>query len=111
MVAMPYLPRESDASLMRGPAFLESVDILVLESYPPQYVLLIQGTLPTPCHELRVRVSAPDEEGNVHIEVYSVADPQRVCIQVLKSFSERIPVLSGAGKYTFWVNGKKVGEK
>lgn len=111
MLPIPYLPRASDAILMRGPVFLENVDILVMESYPPQYVLSLQGSLPTPCHELRVQAQPPDAEGNVRIEVYSVADPQKMCIQVLKPFAVQVPLISGTGEYTFWVNGKKVGER
>lgn len=111
MIPMPYMPRNEDARLMRGAVFLESADVLVLESYPPQYVLNLQGTLPTPCHELRVQAQPPDAEGNVRIEVYSVTDPQKICIQVLKPFAVQIPLLSGTGEYTFWVNGKKVNRR
>lgn len=111
MLPILYLPRENDVALTRGPVFLENIDILVMESYPPQYVLSLQGSLPTPCHELRVQVQPPDAEGNIRIEVYSVTDPQRMCVQVLKPFAVRIQLLSGTGEYTFWVNGKKVGKR
>lgn len=111
MIPMPYMPRNEDARLMRGVVFLESADVLVMESYPPQYVLNLQGALPTPCHELRVQAQPPDAEGNVWIEVYSVTDPQKICIQVLKPFAVQIPLLSGTGEYTFWVNGKKVNRR
>ncbi|MFO3796866.1 MAG: hypothetical protein ACK8QZ_06220 [Anaerolineales bacterium] len=111
MLPIPYLPRESDTTLTRGPVFLKNVDILVMESYPPQYVLSLEGSLPTPGHELRVQAQPPDAEGNIRIEVYSVADARRICVQVLKPFAVQMPLLSGAGEYTFWVNGKRIGGK
>lgn len=104
----PYQPRQGDAKLMQGSVFLESVDVISEKGDPPQYVLYLQGSLPTPCHELRIQVQPPDAAGNVYIEVYSVADAQTMCIQVLHPFSVQLPFLSGAGTYTFWVNGKKV---
>lgn len=106
----PYDPKESDAGLLRGNVFLTATDVLVLESYPPRYVLILRGALPTPCHQLRIRVQPPDAKGNVQIEVYSVVDGNQICIQVLKDFEVQYPLELGAGEYTFWVNGKKVGK-
>ena len=34
-----------------GPVYVDSTDILYLESFPVQVRLLVQGSLPTPCHE------------------------------------------------------------
>lgn len=108
LLPLPYLPRSSDAKLIPGPVFLESVDITLEEGNPPKYVLYLQGSLPTPCHELRIQVQLPDAAANVYIEVYSVTDAQTICIQVLQPFSAQLPFLSGEGKYTFWVNGRKI---
>ncbi|MEJ5239976.1 MAG: hypothetical protein WHS87_02095 [Anaerolineales bacterium] len=108
MMPSPYDPKESDAGLLRGNAFLNSIDVLVLESYPPRYVLVLRGALPTPCHQLRIRVQPPDAEGNVYIEVYSVVDGNQICIQVLKEFEVQYPLELEAGEYTFWVNGKRI---
>ncbi len=110
MMPSPYDPKESDAGLLRGDVFLTATDVLVLESYPPRYVLILRGALPTPCHQLRIRVQPPDAEGNVQIEVYSVVNGNQICIQVLKDFEVQYPLELGAGEYTFWVNGKKVGK-
>ncbi|NOH03657.1 MAG: hypothetical protein HND47_17695 [Chloroflexi bacterium] len=106
-----YAPRPEDASLTRGPAYVDSTDLLTLESYPLQFMLQLKGSLPTPCHALRVAVSAPDAQNKVMVDVYSVSDPNMMCAQMLKSFEVNIPLGSfPAGKYTLWVNGSQVAE-
>ncbi len=105
----PYDPKEEDAKLMKGTVYLQEKDIVVMESYPPRYTLVLRGSLPTPCHQLRIRVQPPDAEHRVFIEVYSVVDPTKICIQVLKDFEVQYPLNLPPGEYTFWVNGEKVG--
>lgn len=114
-VASPddYAPRSGDERLLRGNVYLDSAQLLILESQPPQIRLALAGNLPDPCHRLRVRAAAPDEENRIRVEVYSLADPTAVCIQVLQPFQASIPLpLEGLppGHYTVWVNGEKVGE-
>lgn len=107
----PYAPQSGDSLLMRGEVYLDQVDILILESYPVQITLQLTGNLPTPCHKLRVSVADPDAENRIHIQAYSVADPNAICIQILEPFDASIPLGSfPGGHYTVWVNGEKVGE-
>lgn len=107
----PYAPRPGDDALQRGIAYINSVDILTMESYPPQFTVVLKGDLPTPCHELRVLYNPPDAENKIQLEVYSMADPNAVCAQMLQSFEQNIPIGSfPAGHYTLWVNGKQMGE-
>ena len=107
----PWQPASDDDQLIRGEAFVNESQILVLESFPPQFMLLIGGALPTPCHELRVEISDPDEQNRIYIEVYSVSEPAEICVQVLEPFDESVP-LKGfpSGEYSVWVNGEEVGE-
>lgn len=107
-----WLPSPKDRALLRGPAFIQTMDLLVLESFPPQYVLYLAGTLPTPCHEIRVEVNPPDDQRRIVVSVYSVSDPRRMCIQVLSRFEVRIPLTQNlpSGKFTVWVNDKPLGE-
>ena len=58
-----YAPQPGDAALIRGEVFLDSAQLLIRESYPPQVTLTLAGSLPTPCHQLRVAVAAPDAQG------------------------------------------------
>lgn len=107
----PYLPQAQDATLQRGPVFLDSADLLVMESFPPQFLLSLAGSLPTPCHMLRVNVVQPDAENAIAVEVYSVVDPNVTCIQVLQSFSQGINLGSfPAGRYRVQINAEKTLE-
>ncbi|MDI6768721.1 MAG: hypothetical protein QMD04_03495 [Anaerolineales bacterium] len=108
---LPYEPQPSDAVLVRSEVYLDETDILIMESYPVQIALLLQGSLPTPCHALRVAVSAPDAKNRIFIDVYSVTDPNQICIQVLAPLNSTVPLGSFAsGHYTVWVNGEQIGE-
>ena len=106
-----WQPAPGDDQLIRGEAFINQSQILVLESFPPQFEHLIEGALPTPCHELRVEISDPDEQNRIYVEVYSLSEPGEICVQVLEPFDESVP-LKGfpSGEYSVWVNGEEVGE-
>lgn len=107
----PFVPQPGDEPLARGGVYLDSIDLLVMESYPPQFTLVLTGSLPTPCDQLRVNVNPPDSQNRILVEVYSVAKPGAICIQMLQPFSENIPLGSfPAGHYEVWVNGEKAAE-
>lgn len=106
----PFLPAPGDGMMDRGNAFIDSAELRILESFPPQVLLTLQGSLPTPCHQIRVRPSPPDRENKIQVEVYSVSSPGAICIQVLAPFDANVPLGSfPKGKYTVWVNGEQVG--
>lgn len=107
-----YAPQPSDKTLRRGEAFVEEAGVLILESFPPQFQLNLVGDLPTPCHQLRVALAPPDDQHQILAEVYTVADPNLLCTQVLASFSVTVP-LTGypvGPTYSVLVNGALVGE-
>ena len=107
----PLDPQPGDQDLIQGPVYLTETQIYVLESYPMQVMLEIKGNLPTPCHQLRAEVSEPDHQNRIQIEIYSLVDPDIVCIQVLEPFEERLSLGSYTdGAYTVWINGEKVEE-
>jgi hypothetical protein len=109
--AMPYAPQPEDNSLTRGNIFIEEKGLIIRESYPPQIALSISGNLPTPCHQLRAVAGQPDAENKIHVEAYTVVDPNMMCTQVLKPFSENIELGTfPSGHYTVWVNGELAGE-
>jgi hypothetical protein len=106
----PYAPQAGDSALLREPAYVEG-ELLQLESFPVQIVLRLTGSLPTPCHQLRVAAAQPDAQGKIAIDVYSVVDPNRVCAQVLQDVDVSVPLGTfPAGSYTVWVNDAQVGE-
>ncbi len=110
----PFAPQPNDTDALRAPAYVDSAEILVAETYPVQVTLVLSGSLPTPCHQLRVRVAAPAKPtatNELRVEVYSMADPDKMCAEVLAPFEVRIPLGShSGGTFGVWVNDKRVGE-
>ena len=97
--------------MQRGEVFIDSQEILILESFPLQFRLHVIGSLPTPCHELRAVVNEPDKQNDIQVQIYSLVDPDKVCIQVLEPFDVSLSLGSYAsGSYTVFVNGEEVGE-
>ena len=107
-----YAPQAGDSALTLGEAFVEDSSVLILESFPPQFRLSLVGSLPTPCHELRVAFSPPDARQQIMVDVYSVVNPDLMCMQVLAPFSATVS-LDGyvvGPTYSVIVNGDRVGE-
>lgn len=103
-----YAPQPGDDLLDRGTVFVEESGILILESYPPQFMLHLTGSLPTPCHELRAVVSEPDQDSRINVELYSVTDPSAICAQVLVPFEANLPLGSYTeGSYPVTINGEQ----
>ena len=97
----------------RGPAYISSSDLLIMESFPVQIALHIIGDLPTPCHRFRTDVADPDAQNRIDVTAYSLANPELMCAQVLQPFEESVPIpMDGApdGTYSVWLNGEEVGE-
>jgi hypothetical protein len=107
----PYAPGKGDETMQRGEVYIDSQEIIMLKSLPPQFQLHVMGSLPTPCHQLRVVIDEPDDQNQIQVQIYSLVDPNTVCIQVLETFDATIPLGSYAsGSYTLFVNGEKVGD-
>lgn len=107
----PFAPQPGDERLARRNVYIDSTEIIVAESFPPQFFLRVTGSLPDPCHQLRASISIPDSQSRVVVDVYSLADPTTACIAVLQPLDVSVPLGSlPAGKYEVWVNGQPVGE-
>ena len=89
------------------PAYISNVEVSILESYPPQVSVEIDGDHPTPCHQTLIEVT---EDGSDYtVMVWSVApEPGTLCAQVLEPFEEVVPIGNGfePGDYTVTVNGE-----
>jgi hypothetical protein len=106
-----YTPKPADSTLTRGPVFLDSTDLLTMESFPLQFSLNMKGNLPTPCHQLRISSNGPDAQNQIHLDVYSVVDPNVVCAEVLEPFDVNFPLGSfPTGHYILFVNEAQVAE-
>ena len=107
----PWDPQPNDSRMQRGEVELTSVKIITLESDPHQFSLSIRGALPTPCHHLRVALSQSNDRSRIDFEVYSVFEPDEICIQVLEPFAEQIPIgVITSRESLISVNGNRISE-
>jgi len=107
----PYAPLPGDKNLQTDKVYLDLSEIQTTSPFPPEYQVALRGSLPTPCHSLRVEIKPPDEQNNIYIEVYSVADPNAVCAQVLQSFDVAVPLKNLIPVlYKVWLNGNQIAE-
>lgn len=107
----PFAPQAGDQDLDQGDVQLEKTDLMIMESWPVQISLQVEGTLPTPCHQLRAKISEMGDDQRVEVEMYSLSHPDDICPQVLEPFDVNIPLGSYKDEgVSFWVNGEKVGE-
>lgn len=113
---IPYQDQEREpgqGKLSSGNAFVNSADLIVMESFPVQVSIVLVGELPTPCNQLTVDISEPNADNQIQVDVYSLVDPAMTCIAMIEPFSEQVslPVEGLAdGTYEVWVNGALVGE-
>jgi hypothetical protein len=108
-----YSPAPGDDQLRRSVVHLdlEASEILIMESFPVQVNVILRGSLPDPCHELRIIPSEPDEDKKINLEVYSLADPSQACITVIEPFEATVSLGSfPQGTYTILVNGEILGK-
>jgi hypothetical protein len=107
----PLAPQPGDADLTRGQVYINEASLIIRESFPPQISVTITGDLPTPCNQLRADIHPPDAENKILVDVYSVVDPDQVCVQVLEPFEESIDLGTyPTGHYTVWLNDQMAGE-
>ena len=89
-----------------APLQVDSVEVLILESFPVQVNLLARGTVPDACTEIgEVR---QERAGNaVTVTIATTRDPAALCAQVLTAVEETIPLEGDfpPGEYTVPVNG------
>jgi hypothetical protein len=104
----PWEPLTSDAEMQRVEIEQLKVEIVPRESDPSLFALRVEGALPTPCHQLRVKTSTSDVHSSLDVEIYAIVDPNEICIQILEPFSEEIPL--DEGEYQLVVNNEVVGE-
>lgn len=107
----PYPPARGDESMVRSEVHIDSQEILTLQSFPPRFQLHVIGSLPTQCHKLRSVVYEPDEQNQIHVQIFSWVDPDMVCAQAPQTLDANIPLGSYAsGSYRVFVNGAEVGQ-
>jgi len=85
--------------------------LLLLETFPVQVQLLVEGELPNPCSRLGWYVKPGDDQGRIEVALYADEPTETACVQVVAPYSEVIPM--GAferGSYGIFLNGELVEE-
>lgn len=96
------------AGRIESPAYVDSTDILYLESFPVQVRLVVRGSTPTPCHEPTWEVLTTDD--GITVRLWSEADADAVCASVLAPFEVSIPLGSyESADLPVTLNGEDVG--
>lgn len=107
----PLEPLPDEDEMIRGGISAGSAEIIMMESFPVQVYLQVSGMLPTPCNMPRAEVSGPDDDNKIYVEMWTLVEPDAVCIQVLQPYEVSIPLGSyKSGSYTVYLNDKEVGE-
>lgn len=90
------------------PVYVDSAEIIYLESFPVQVQLLVKGSLPTPCHQPVFEVQ--DFGTSIAVDIWSLADPDQVCVQVLEPFELAIALGSfETANLPVLLNGEEIG--
>lgn len=107
-----YGVQPGDAQLIRDKVFLdlEKSRLLLSATRPLQVKAALVGSLPDPCHLLRVVVGPATIAHVINIDVYSLVKAGSACITVLQPFSVTVSIGTfTTGSYTVNVNGQKLG--
>jgi hypothetical protein len=96
---------DSGATGTRSYMVIESVEGLVLQTYPAQIVLQVSGYQPDGC-EFPVVVDQRREGKKVFVEISRVLPPETVCPMVIVPYQASIRLDGGfeSGSYTLHVN-------
>ncbi len=91
----------------RGQAIVNSIDILVQESFPVQISVLATGDLPDTCTDIDEVISQRTDD-QFRVAITTLRQPDAACAQTLVPFEQTIAldvVDLPAGTYTVTVNG------
>lgn len=108
-----YGVQPGDESLTTGPVTIDmdNSQLFSSDTQPRLASAILQGELPTPCHQLRVVLEATSSENQINLEVYSLYDPQVICNDMTQPFHITYPLGSFSnGHYSVYVNGQLLGE-
>ena len=104
--AVPETPVRPEAVM--GVATVESIEVIILESFPVEIDIKARGSLPNGCTSIEdVSIDRTGTEFNIGIS--TTQDPEAVCTQQLVAFEETIPLDVAdlaAGSYQVNVNGR-----
>lgn len=77
-----------------GEVWITKTDLLIMESFPIQVSLQVEGEKPTPCHE--IFWTAEDTGEAIEITMISQVNSDQACTQVIEPFMISVPLGSWA---------------
>jgi inhibitor of cysteine peptidase len=99
----------TEEPVTQGLASVEEIQLQIMESFPVQVAVLVEGYLPDGCTEIDGIDQTFDEETNTFsVKITTVRPTDAVCTEAIVPFEERISLdVRGlpAGTYTVDVNG------
>ena len=106
-------PQPGDSRLRRDKVSIDfnKSRILFTDTNRLNVALYLVGSLPDPCHVLRIERGSFTTSNIINVVVYSLVDPASACVTVLQPFTVTYPLGTfPAGQvYTVVVNGTKLG--
>lgn len=108
-VSPPMTPPTSGEETFRSLTVIESVDALLLESFPVQINLQVSGYQPDGC-DFPVQVEQWREGNEVFVEIYRDMPLAVMCPAVLVEYEATIPLEGGfeSGTYSIHVNDQTI---
>lgn len=101
-------PRPPISGSVDGEVTITGTDLLIMESFPIQVSLQVEGEKPTPCHE--VFWTAEDTGEAIEIVMISQMNSDQTCTEVIEPFSISVPLGSWADESrTVILNDVEVG--
>jgi len=105
----PEIIQVKDEGVTYGDAYVDSVDLVYLESFPVQIQAKVAGNLADPCTEI-AEVNEIRQDKNIYIKIKTSRPNDATCAQVLTPFEKVVPLaVKGlkAGTYQVDINGAK----
>jgi len=109
----PYAPQGGDSNLMVGDIKVDSASVSIAKSQPPQLMVNFAYFQPTPCYQLRLEVSNPNEQNQINLKAYAVAERDKPCTLMALATPLQASLKLGSlskGHYTIFLNGTQIGE-
>ena len=101
-------PRPPIPGNIDGPVMISGASLRIMESFPIQVMLDVEGDKPTPCHD--IFWTAADTGEVIEIEMISQTAGDQACIQVIEPFMIAVPLGSWQGESRdVTLNGEPVG--
>jgi len=100
----------TDPDALSGPATVEEIDVILMESFPIQVAVLVKGYLPDGCTLIdQVRSRFEPESDRFVIEITTVRDADAACTEAIVPFEERVPLdVYGLPAGTYFVDANGV---